>query len=172
MNKEWHFVRERQIPLLNYMLPAGTVLLAQIFELLPNHVLSGVMPFLGAGVVFYWSLFRPTYMPFWLAFLLGLISDVFFSPLLGLHALIYMLIRQVGVAQRRYLSMRNFTTLWMTFSLMMIGVFIIQSFYMTSVGFMHDPLVFTKLTQTCFSFPLVYYLLARVHYLLVYEGWL
>lgn len=172
MSEKWHFVPERQIPVLNYLLPSVTVLFAQLLEMLPGQPLAGVMPFMAVAVVFYWGLYRPHYIPLWQAFALGLVSDIFFSPVLGLHALIYMMVRQVGAAQRRYLSMRNFTILWTTFSVMMAGIFIIQSFYMTSIGFEHDPLVFTKLTQTCFAFPLVYYILARFHYYLLHEGWL
>lgn len=172
MAQTWHFVSNRQLPFLNYLLPAVTILIAQLLEVLPGQLFSGVMPFLGPAVLFYWGLYRPRYMPVWETFLLGLISDILFSPILGLHGLIYLLVRQVAVAQRRYLSMRNFTILWVTFAVMMAGVFIMHSFYMTTIGFDHDPLVFTKLTQTCFAFPLVYYIIARFHHGLRYEGWL
>lgn len=172
MNQRWHFVPERKIPFLNYLLPLFTLLLALSLELVPGQPMAGVMPFLGPAVLFYWGLYRPQDIPLWLAFLTGLVSDVFFSPVLGLHGLIYMLVRQVGVAQRRYLSMRNFVVLWTTFCALMAGIYIIQSFYMTAIGFAHDPLVFTKLTQTCFAFPLVYYMLARLHHFLRREGWL
>ena len=172
MSKKWHFVPQRKIPILNYVLPPATILLAQMLVIIPGHFLSGVMPLLGSCVLFYWALYRPRFVPPWQAFLLGLVSDVFFSPVLGLHALIYILVRQVGEGQRRYLAMRNFTILWVTFSVMIAGILMIKSFYMTSIGYPNDPLVIIKYAQTCLAFPLVYYVFARTHHFLIYEGWL
>ena len=172
MSKNWHFVSQKKIPILNYILPPVTILLAQIFELLPGKIFSGMMPLLGVCVVFYWSLYRPQFIPLWQTFFLGLLADVFLSSVLGLHALIYMFARQIGKGQRRYLSMRNFKILWGTFSVMIAGIVLIESFYMTTTGYAHDPLILIKVAQTCFAFPLVYYFLARVHKFLIYEGWL
>jgi len=168
----WHFTPDPRLPVLNFFLPTLTVLGLMMLEFTPSTPLSGIMPWLSMPAVFYWGLYRPQHLPVWLGFLLGLILDVLSGPVLGLYGVMYVLLRQVGKAQRRYLVMRNFIMLWLTFSALLGGLVLIHTFFMTTVGFNYDVLVPLKFVQTVAAFPFVYYILARGHHYLVYEGWI
>ena len=172
MAERWHFVSDYKLSFLNYLLPFLSISFVLFLEVIPNSFFSGIMPFMGPIVVFYWAFYEPRYFPKTVALLLGFFSDTVFSAFIGPHMVIYFIVRQVAVAQRRYLAMRKFVSLWLAFSVLMVGLFVMQAFYMHTLNFEHDPFVFTKLTQTIFAFPVVYYALAKVHYYLIYKGWL
>ncbi|MBA43432.1 MAG: rod shape-determining protein MreD [Magnetococcales bacterium] len=168
----WHFTPDPRLPFLNFVLPFLTVFLLMLLEFTPGTPLSGIMPWFAMPAVFYWGLYRPQHFPLWLAFLMGLVLDIISGPVLGLYAIMYVLIREVGKAQRRYLVMRNFIMLWLTFSGLLAGLLLIHTFFMTTVGFNYDSIVPLKFVQTVAVFPLLYYVLARGHHYLVYEGWI
>ena len=168
----WHFTPDPRFPILNLFLPFITVFLLILLEFTPSTPVSGVMPWFAMPAVFYWGLYRPQHLPIWLAFTLGLILDLLSGPVLGLYALMYVMIRQVGMAQRRYIVMRNFIMLWLTFAALLTGLVAIHTFFMTTVGYSYDTLVPLKYVQTVAIFPVLYYLLARGHHYLVYEGWI
>ena len=113
----WHFTPDPRLPFLNFVLPFLTVFLLMLLEFTPGTPLSGIMPWFAMPAVFYWGLYRPQHFPLWLAFLMGLVLDIISGPVLGLYAIMYVLIREVGKAQRRYLVMRNFIMLWLTYLL-------------------------------------------------------
>ncbi len=168
----WHFVPDSRLPSANAILPTLTILLAQLIELIPGTYLSGIMPWMTFSIIFYWGLYRSEYLPLWLCFSLGILADILTGAVLGLYGLMYVAIREVAKGQKRYLAMRNFPMMWIAFSSLIGGLVMIQTFILTSVGYIYDPFVLAKYVQTVFAFPIVYYVIARVHHHLVYEGWI
>lgn len=148
------------------VLPAFTILMAQILNVLPWGIDGTAMPWLASGILFYWSLFRPQRVPFALCLVLGLVEDSLRGQPLGLYAMFYLLIRQLADSQRRLLMRRPFSVAWLAFSLviatlMVIEVFMMQRFF-TDVGFEY----LTRFMITALFFPFVYTVIAWLHHYL------
>lgn len=67
--------------------------------------------------VYYWSLFRPTMMPTWLAFAGGLCIDALTMMPLGLSALLLTALRKFMTLQRTYIINQPFWIIWGIFAL-------------------------------------------------------
>ncbi len=74
-------------------------------------------------IIFYWTLYRPGMMPYWVIFLAGLLLDIA-NPILplGTHAFSYLLIAGILRPRRRMLMGQPFVMVWITF----IGTMIID----------------------------------------------
>ena len=102
------------------------LLLAQIVVIffLCLNVSSFSIPFAGdvrphflLAVVFYWAVYRPTLLPPWYVFVLGLLVDVLSGLPMGLNAFILIAVQWVVRLQRVYLMGQSFLGLWIGFSL-------------------------------------------------------
>jgi rod shape-determining protein MreD len=71
--------------------------------------------------IYYWTLFRPTLFPAWLAFLLGFAIDLVAGSLLGLNAFLLVFASLVIARQRRYLLSQPFATQWAGFLLVSLA---------------------------------------------------
>lgn len=80
---------------------------------------GAVKPPLLLMAVYYWSIFRPTLMPFWLVFVMALCLDLLggFPP--GLHAFIYLVLQWLIIDQRRLLLAQPFIVIWSVFALIL-----------------------------------------------------
>ena len=115
--------------------------------------------------VFYWSVYRPTLLPPAFVFLLGLAFDLLSaSPLLGLHAIIFLVCRWALLDQRRFLAAQGFAMvwigyaaiqtayiaiIWLTYSLKSWHIFEMQTFAPTYfLGLILFPIIFLLLYIT------------------------
>lgn len=87
---------------------------------LPVPVMGEIRPYFLLTVIYYWSVFRPTLVPVWLCFLVGLGQDIVGMYPLGMHALIYILLRMIISDQRRFLIGQTYITGWAVFSLVCV----------------------------------------------------
>jgi rod shape-determining protein MreD len=101
------------------------LLLAQIVVLffLCLNLVSFSIPFAGdvrphflLAAVFYWAVYRPTLLPPWYAFALGMLMDILSGVPLGLNAFILIAVQWVVRTQRVYLMGQSFFGLWMGFA--------------------------------------------------------
>lgn len=65
--------------------------------------------------IYYWTIFRPSLFPAWLAFLLGFAIDLVNGGLLGLNAFLLVFASLVITKQQRYLLSQPFPTQWAGF---------------------------------------------------------
>lgn len=84
---------------------------------LPMFDLGNITPYFLLMGIYYWTLTRPTLMPFYLVFLLGLGLDVITGQLLGLNALAFLIIAFVLHGQRRFLRGQSWPVLWVGYGL-------------------------------------------------------
>ena len=75
-----------------------------------------VRPHLLLAAVFYWAVYRPTLMPPWYVFVLGLLMDTLSGLPLGLNALILVAVHWIVRMQRVYLMGQSFLGLWIGFA--------------------------------------------------------
>lgn len=85
-------------------------------------LIGPVLPSFGLMGVFFWSVFRPDLMPYWLAFLIGLLMDILAGGPPGLNALLLLAAQAFCASQRRVLVGRTFPILWAGFALVAIAV--------------------------------------------------
>ncbi|MBL8669269.1 MAG: rod shape-determining protein MreD [Alphaproteobacteria bacterium] len=99
--------------------PALTFLLLLLVGLLPVPIagLPAIAPLFTLIAVYYWSIYRPEYMPPWLVLALGLIEDLSSGSALGLSATTLLLVHLGVAAQRRFFISRPFVAAWWGFIL-------------------------------------------------------
>lgn len=65
--------------------------------------------------LYYWSAYRPTLIPLWFVFILGLLFDLLSAFPLGLNALVFVATRWLVTDQRLFLTGQPFVILWLGF---------------------------------------------------------
>ena len=94
--------------------PYGVILcLLLLNALAPSFLLAGSLeaPFM-VMAIFYWSTYRPTLVPLWLVFFLGLFLDLLLGVPVGLNALIFVCVRWLVTDQRLFLTGQPFMIIW------------------------------------------------------------
>lgn len=120
-------------------------------------------------VVFYWTLYRPGMMPYWVIFLTGLLLDLTNPVLpLGTHAFSYLLIAGILRPRRRMLMGQSFMMVWVTFIVAVIvdmGVMVAVLGFV-SYGSLSQMTIGINALATILSFPLGLMMMVGLHRLL------
>lgn len=82
-----------------------------------TQIIQDTKPLLTFAVVFYWCVYRPTLIPLWLAFAMGIIIDIYSGYPLGLNALGFVILRSVIAAQRRLFLGQPFASILLGFAI-------------------------------------------------------
>jgi rod shape-determining protein MreD len=102
------------------VLPYAVILLLLIMSVMsapaPLSLIFKAPFFLMA--LYYWTIFRPSLLPVWLVFLIGLLLDILSGLPLGLNAIIFIVCRIVILDQRRFLMSQSFFMNWLGFSIL------------------------------------------------------
>lgn len=77
-------------------------------------------------VLYYWSIYRPTLIPPFLVFALGVCFDLLSGWPVGLNAFIFLFLRHVIVSQRTFLTGQPFTVVWIGFMMASLGSMTLQ----------------------------------------------
>lgn len=103
--------------------PASVALFLILLSAVPSEIpdLARITPLFALTAIYYWSVYRPTMMPVVLVFLLGLLQDLLSGGVIGLTALVFVVVRQLSVSQRRILASNPFIVSWSGFGLITIG---------------------------------------------------
>lgn len=114
--------------LLRYCFAYGLVFLCLVLNLmaLPYPFNGPVKVPLVLMCIYYWSVYRPSFMPAWLVFLLGLIMDIISGMPLGLNAFVYMVFQWITIRQRRVLTGQSFLVIWTGFTALLCGTFLLR----------------------------------------------
>lgn len=153
------------------------LILAQVVViiLLALSVISFSIPLTGEvrphfllAAVFYWAVYRPTLLPPWYIFILGLIMDTLSDLPLGMNALILVVVHWVVRSQRLYLMGQTFFGLWMGFA---VTAFLCASAQWCLFALVTRTIVpagpsLAGAGMTILLFPLISLLLIAIHRLL------
>ncbi len=103
--------------------PAATLLLLILLNAMPLHVpyVAAATPLLPLMAVFHFGLFRPAYLPNWLALLFGLLIDVMSGGPLGVNGLAFLTVRYFVQANQRYLIDKPFLFIWFGYAVVSAG---------------------------------------------------
>lgn len=90
-----------------------------------SQMIQEIKPLFTCLAVFYWSVYRPTLVPLWLAFFLGLVIDLYSGYPLGLNALGLTLLRAFITGQRRHFLGQPFINILLGFSLAVLLYYVL-----------------------------------------------
>lgn len=121
---------------INVTVPFLTILMLIILMVLPYNIalISDIMPFLTLIAVYYWSVFKPEFLPIWVVFVLGALQDILMGSPLGLMPLLLIIVQQFIFFQGRQFLERDFIFNWVVFVMLVFG-FGIASWAITSLYF-------------------------------------
>jgi len=99
--------------------PSVLLLLATLLSASPKILPFEHMPFVFVPwmMIYYWSLYRPTILPFAVLFAVGLIQDIAVGLPLGLGAFIFILMRLAVSSGRRFMMTEEFRLSWLSFTI-------------------------------------------------------
>ncbi|HPF45523.1 MAG: rod shape-determining protein MreD [Alphaproteobacteria bacterium] len=108
---------------LKSVIPFFTVVFLIILMVLPYNMplISDIMPYLTLIGVYYWSVFKPEYMPVSVVFAIGILQDILLGSPLGLTSLLLVVVQQFIFFQGRRFLERDFLFNWFVFVMIVIG---------------------------------------------------
>ncbi len=115
--------------------------------------------------LYYWSVYRPTFMPAFLVCVAGLVLDFLEGIPVGANALLFLLCRIIVVDQRRYLVSQTFSMVWLGFVFLNI-IFVCLKWMIFSLVYFRwasMPEIPSSVFFGMAFFPLIYLLLHMVH---------
>lgn len=74
-----------------------------------------IKPYLVLIAVYYWAIFRPTLIPTWLCFVVGLLLDILSGMPPGLQAFILVIAQSLIRDQRKFLMGQPYLSIWAIF---------------------------------------------------------
>ncbi len=124
-------------------------------------------PFLLMGI-YYWSVYRPSLLPAWVCFAIGLLMDILSGFPMGLRALLFVVIRMFLIDQRRFLLAQGFIIFWLGFAFIGAVYFTIIWLVLSVIAFQFLPLMTAAvpLTLGIMIFPLICAFLRLSHKIL------
>ncbi len=137
------------------------------------YVMSGdVKAPLFLMAIYYWSIYRPTLIPPWVAFAAGIATDLLGGLPVGLNACVFVLAQWIVSDQRRFLMGQSFFMIWLGFLVLSVIASLLEWSIFGLVN-----LQWTPLRPLAFSialgfacFPLVCLLLHWTHKILPLPG--
>ncbi len=99
-------------------LPQAVAILLLILSSVPIDVAgaSAFFPAVDIMVIYYWSSYRPSALPAWFVFILGIFRDSIEGLTLGVSSCVYLLIKFIVVSSRGLYRKENFLIIWQGFA--------------------------------------------------------
>ena len=110
--------------------PFMTLVFSIWVEMVPLFGSCLINPHYSAGVVFFWSLYRPDRMPLSALIIIGFFLDILYGTLLGHIPLLWSFLYFCASAQRRFLFKESFKRVWIFFTASLLGYFILGRLFM------------------------------------------
>jgi len=157
---------QRDVGLINRLMPMLTVVLCVIASVVPAHlpVFTAVMPFFALMAIYHWTVYRPDLLPFVAVFAAGLLLDMLTGAPVGISSLVLLLAYGLVLSQRDHLLMRGFTVVWLGFLVIAAAAAVLQWIVVSLFyGMLLDVKAFLfQGVLTVAVYPVVSFLLARV----------
>ncbi len=159
----WHRLDFFARSLFPFLVTLGLLLLAMMPLRVP--ALSSVMPALALLAVYHFTIRFPRLMPYWAAFLIGIIQDLLSGGVLGATAITFLAMQAVIRGQYRVFATASFTLSWALFLVTGASAFVLF-WLLSSLGMLTlldpRPAVFQYL-MTIACYPALAWLLMKGH---------
>lgn len=70
--------------------------------------------------IYYWAIYRPTLVPPWQCFLVGLVMDILNHTTLGLNAIVLLIVQLLVRDQRKFLMGQPYIVIWAVYGLVAV----------------------------------------------------
>ncbi|MDB5490874.1 MAG: mreD [Micavibrio sp.] len=140
-----------------FMLSVVALPIPQIGHIKPAYILM---------TIYYWSIFRPTLVPPWICFFVGLLLDLLSNLTPGVNAVIFTLVQWVVRDQRQFLMGQPYIVLWFVFAFVTACAHMMQwGMYGLAAGLQWAPLlpVGISMAATFLLFPVISLVLILIH---------
>lgn len=107
-----------------YALILGFILADLIAFQIPYF--QNVRPCFTVMALFYWSIYRPTLMPTWLAFIIGILIDLLSGLPVGMNAMSYVIVQYLVSGQRKMFMGQPFISVFFGYALVSGVVVLLQ----------------------------------------------
>ncbi len=108
----------------DYIVVLAVLILLLVIGTIPAPGASLFINLLPAIAIYYWSLMRADFLFSSHVFLVGCLQDIISGAPIGLHAVIYLIVRMVAFNQYRIFLRRSFWLVWLAFSTLIAVLFI------------------------------------------------
>lgn len=85
-----------------------------------------IKPQLVLMAVYYWAIFRPTLIPTWLCFIVGILLDILSGMPPGLQAFVLVAVQSIVRDQRKFMMAQPFISIWAIFGFVATAAAMIQ----------------------------------------------
>ena len=99
--------------------------------------------------IYHWAIYRPTLLPLWAVFILGILYDLLSGVPLGLYILVFLSVYGIVVSQRRFIIGKSFLIYWMGYGAVALGA-AFESWLVASIWY----LSFLNLESILFQFSI------------------
>lgn len=130
--------------------------------------LAQFMPMFAVIGTYYWSLYRPTLIPYLFLFVLGIVQDGLQGTPIGVTSLVLIMLRALMLPQRRFFSNEAFVAVWLGFLvfalLASLGFWVIHSLEKGMVILSDEPVIQWGMTVSLY--PLFHALFNGIYFAL------
>ncbi len=118
--------------------------------------------------IYYWSIFRPSIVPSWFVFIVGIAFDFLGGSPLGMNASIFVAVQWIISDQRRFLMGQPFVMVWCGFCVVAVLATFVQWFFFGLIHFQwtFSESIWISLVLGVSLFPFVSVLLYLTHRML------
>lgn len=118
--------------------------------------------------IYYWSIYRPTFLPPIFVFAAGLLFDLLSDGPLGLYAMLFLGAHWLISDQRRFLMAQSFFIIWLGFGVLHTGILLIEwiVFGIVNMHFASLRTILSPITLGFLSYPLVSFAIHLTHKML------
>lgn len=147
--------------------PAISFILLIFFTMLPFRLLhmSNMTIMISSIAVFYWTLYRPKSLPYWILFLLGCMYDIIAGLPMGLHALTNVVIRSSVLFARGKYTKAPFSAVWLKYVVFSAMIALLHWMLMSLFygHVFHIGVVITQWFLSVLSYPLFHHVFNKIN---------
>jgi cell shape-determining protein MreD len=158
-----------------YIIPYIFIFFFLIFEASYKSLLyfGSVTPLYEYTVIFYWCLFLPRSLPFWVIFVIGIIRDAVLLSPIGLSSVAFVLLK--WLIDKQHSKGSSFFLIWIVYIIDITIVMLVQ-FVLLNIGFNFSynfmniiELFIKKWGVTCMLYPLMHFIFFVCRNTLIYS---
>lgn len=127
-----------------------------------------IKPLLILVPFYYWTIYRPSLLPLFYVFIMGLLVDFVLGFPVGLHAILFIVIRIIIKSQRLFLMGQPYLMFWLGFAIVSTSLYALEwaFFSMRYLSFMPLSGVFSSNVVTILFFPFIALILTFIQKIL------
>ena len=98
-----------------------------ILNIIPLEIpgFSQVVPLMPLMAVYHWAVYKSELLPAYAVFIVGLLQDIFSGAPIGVYTIVFLMVYGMVIWQHRFLFGKSFSIIWLGFSIVSAGAFLL-----------------------------------------------